>query len=1739
MVARTWIGPSGGSWGTAANWSPSGTPGSTDDLTIPSTFSGTINVSSNYGRHIVNDSPNLTLNTGNSTLTIYGNFTNNGTITNTGTGGNGLEFGTSLSATFTPGNGTYHRVWCRKNNSGISLNLNGDLNLTYTSTSLFRLTGGTFNQNDWTINTRAFTIDSVSGARVWNRGWGETNLSGGTGTVYSQATTTITINGEGYLNINSGGVTLASGSSKARVGNLRIASGVGVSSTGHYRNVDLQGYFTNTGTTTIWGDLTGDGSQPSSNHTIALPKESGGTYTYDSGVQWGGITTGSAGVACTWNIDRCRANNYTHSGNGYTINLNDVQISTVNTSGVATLSGINTTYNIASLYSYQGVGTQLTMSGSGSTYNITGEINLNGSINFTKGTINQTGADILCRSYLTSGTNTKTHNFNGWWVITNDRSGNTGVVSLYDPYYWYSDMSTNSQYWGGFIHRGTGTSYYGTSGFVPASSYAPRVKWEVNGGSIGGYVRELIIDSGCGFSSASTIHIMVGDLIESGNIANATNLNIYLAHQSNFDYYHPGLQIGAIGVSANAASNLTFDITGYFTDLNGGTKSNTIYNLNDCQFTGLISCSGASCTYNLWFVRAITSTGYQLQGTGSDSIINIYDVELYGSVNHNGGTINIMSWLDLICRSYYSSSTTNRYLNLKTHWIKINDRTSTYPGDLTITNGSSWFSDRETESLWDGGFELNGTSSHSVATTIARSSVPRIRYNVAGGSYSGPVYDMIFSDNCGPTVSGAYTHLVEGDLIYLGTPRNNNLSIYLGHPHSYSFSYRWLYDTYGESARFDTLSVSNSYGSAGLVYTFEGYCNSLSTPRTDIVYEYNWINFNGTASLGGANISTYLNYVRGITNTNTQLSLYGSGASHVLRDVNLSGSINFTGGTLTLESPGDWGYVNCRSFSTSGTTTKTLNGNNWLQVNDREPSLAGTITISDPSYFIANWGTNGFKVAATGLISLNSSLSWSSVCDVHVIAPATGINDAPRISGRVKNLHYFNTPGTTSVNLATAYIGGNVTGNVTGPLGNSGFSMDGQYNNQIFSLTQNNGKVTVDDIFINGVSNTVNFTSAFSAYEFTCTSNSSTTIIEQTSDVRNILTGGSLLLSGGTLTINNGVTFYCGSFGSNTTNSRTLNLNGNLEVTSTTNTSARWQCADTTNWTVTGNGWIIHRGAGLFNYGGTNSGAINFSTGANTFNLKILQNMSSATFGISGLTLPAVKSFKNHEDHPWAAFGRWNANTTTITVYVFGDFDLYAPANDDGTYRNKLQLIKPFFAGTDSNTIHNFGSTAVLGGGYGGQTPTFPGITMASSGTLRAINNVTSSSTFEHRSGTLELTSSDITCTAIWLGSTGTSALDTGTRNWVFPTANKHIVCTTNFVHPVTTGLICSGTYYDSPYPSEISGVYINSSSATPIESGTSATTSTPPNFILPNTTVKLASPFYCNSINLYPDNMITNGSVYVNKSWSFTSSNATWPSGTNVYMTGTNDGYITSYGNLASCPITVVDPGVNNTKTVYTTPIPSLTTRIGTITANIRTILSGNPIPAASAENIIISEAFNLLGSWIIKSGQNWDFNGSGIVLSAANAENITDNGGILYFSNSATTQGIFPTSTINNITRNTSSTNPLTITSNNTTITTIENSLSGGGSFIFVDGGLGAPIFQNFNINGTIDTLSYITGPVISSGNVFNVYYTTITNSDASPSNKWFANTGSVNGGNNTGWDFSSAGPAFLAGRFFLVMT
>jgi hypothetical protein len=288
-------------------------------------------------------------------------------------------------------------------------------------------------------------------------------------------------------------------------------------------------------------------------------------------------------------------------------------------------------------------------------------------------------------------------------------------------------------------------------------------------------------------------------------------------------------------------------------------------------------------------------------------------------------------------------------------------------------------------------------------------------------------------------------------------------------------------------------------------------------------------------------------------------------------------------------------------------------------------------------------------------------------------------------------------------------------------------------------------------------------------------------------------------------------------------------------------------------------------------------------------------------------------------------------------------------------------------------------------------------------------------------------------------------------------------------------------------------------------------------------TTQKLTSPFYANMLEFTSNNLNTNTEVYVSGQEvnliNQNGVNAAWPTGTNIKLNGIQSTIINLTGNATAPNITIMDPGIDNTKVVIINP--DLSTNFSNITTEARTTLTSS-IPIIST-NINISGTLTIGGSWLIPVDQAYNFTGSNSVLSTTNASSVIDNG-VLYFPSILYTEASLGSHTINKIVRNTTSTNTLTINGvSGTIINIIENSINGGGRFNFTSTGTSIT-FNNFNIAGKVLASTYINGNLNSSGNIFSVNNAVIKNSTASPINSWYGGINTLNDGGNTGWSFST---------------
>ena len=85
MTYRRWIGGAGAAWGTSTNWSPSGVPNSADEAAFEAAATPALGSSTRNCLHFVNVNNTALSISGMTTINVYGNLTNNGSLTCNGT----------------------------------------------------------------------------------------------------------------------------------------------------------------------------------------------------------------------------------------------------------------------------------------------------------------------------------------------------------------------------------------------------------------------------------------------------------------------------------------------------------------------------------------------------------------------------------------------------------------------------------------------------------------------------------------------------------------------------------------------------------------------------------------------------------------------------------------------------------------------------------------------------------------------------------------------------------------------------------------------------------------------------------------------------------------------------------------------------------------------------------------------------------------------------------------------------------------------------------------------------------------------------------------------------------------------------------------------------------------------------------------------------------------------------------------------------------------------------------------------------------------------------------------------------------------------------------------------------------------------------------------------------------------------------------------------------------------------
>src|SRR5579862_660076 len=330
-ATKLWIGPAAGTWSTAGNWSPSGMPGSGDDVLFDPSTPGGSNTDS------VMD---YTLNGSFNSVTLQSGYT--GTTTIGGTNvldflGNANASGLSIAGgTFDIGNGEFDGP---AKISGGLLKVRGSSSGKNSFFENLQISGGTFDAQNATL-TSINQITQSGG--VVNAGPGNVFVVGNwshTGGTFNPGTGTVVLTNNSAYSIDSGG---------AHFNNLQIVCGFD----GKLINNDLQvnGTFmmSNPGESAGAQFLTNGKNVTVGQLTTII----GGSFRASSGTHNlnGGLTvSGNSFVSGT-----SMPTNGTFDGQSATVNITGdvtLQGSNSNTQGIGILTGGSATFNVSGNWS--------------------------------------------------------------------------------------------------------------------------------------------------------------------------------------------------------------------------------------------------------------------------------------------------------------------------------------------------------------------------------------------------------------------------------------------------------------------------------------------------------------------------------------------------------------------------------------------------------------------------------------------------------------------------------------------------------------------------------------------------------------------------------------------------------------------------------------------------------------------------------------------------------------------------------------------------------------------------------------------------------------------------------------------------------------------------------------------------------------------------------------------------------------------------------------------------------------------------------------------------------------------------------------------------------------------------------------------------------------------------------------------------------------------------------------------
>ena len=596
----------------------------------------------------------------------------------------------------------------------------------------------------------------------------------------------------------------------------------------------------------------------------------------------------------------------------------------------------------------------------------------------------------------------------------------------------------------------------------------------------------------------------------------------------------------------------------------------------------------------------------------------------------------------------------------------------------------------------------------------------------------------------------------------------------------------------------------------------------------------------------------------------------------------------------------------------------------------------------------------------------------------------------------------------------------------------------------------------------------------------------------------NLTTNGTVQLVSGTLDLSSGNrTLTCNIFSSSNSNTRSI-LFGTGNITITGNAATIWTTATATGFSYTGTPTVNATYSGSV---GTRTIAAHSTTGATESN--------ALSFNISaGTDIVATTSTGNFKNLNFTGFtGTLNANTRNI----YGNLILSSGMTLTGASNTTTTFAAT--SGTQQITTN-------------GNTLDFPITQNSPSATLQLQDNLTIGSTriFTLTAGTLDLSSGNRTLSVGFFSSNNSNTRDIafGTGQ-IDVTGSGSVGGTTIFNMPTTTNFTYTGT-------SKVNFAYAGSTGLRIIS--TSGFTET--NALNLNVTAGTDSVAISNALTLDFTGfagLLANSSRSVFRNL-IISSGMSLSDGTNVTTFAATSGtqQVTTNGKTLDFPITIDGVGgtvsLQDALTMGSTRTLNLTN--GTFTTNNYNVTSGRITFNAGTRTVNMgSSSFTLTGtsdtttSWNITDTTNLTINAGTSTINLAEPYSVGGKqnfvgGGFTYYNlNFSGGQDceLFGNNTFNNISN---TTQPVTIKFEAGSTQTVNN--------FTVSGTAGNLVYLESLTPGTIWNLTKTSGTVT-------VTYCDITDSDANGGATFNCING-VNGGNNTGWNFSSS--SFSSGNF-----